>query len=155
MCAAPRALEDDCSRSGEGSSARRSLPASTRGDPLDKVNARRLSALRPPPSVLNSRLTRTRHLFATFVCFSWSAACHGKGRAAGQQMHSVAWTQVALSGATANRKSGMVVAGWLGRASTTLHCTHHMPHVGSRETLVSFFFLVVFFFLLIPRVTLG
>ena len=26
---------------------------------------------------------------------------------------------------------GLVIVGWLGRACTTLHCTHHMPHVGS------------------------
>ena len=33
--------------------------------------------------------------------------------------------------------TGMVVVGWLGWGSTTLHCTHHMPHVGSRDTSVS------------------
>ena len=36
---------------------------------------------------------------------------------------------------------GVVVVGWLGRASTILHCTHHVTHVGSRDTSVSFSFL--------------
>ena len=35
---------------------------------------------------------------------------------------------------------GAVVVGWLGRASTTLHCTHHVTHEGSRNTSVSFSF---------------
>ena len=35
---------------------------------------------------------------------------------------------------------GLVVVGWLGRASTTLQCTHHVTHVGSRDTSVSFSF---------------
>ena len=35
---------------------------------------------------------------------------------------------------------GMVVVGWLGRASTTLHYTHHVSHAGSRDTAVSFLF---------------
>ena len=38
------------------------------------------------------------------------------------------------------RRSGMVVVGWLGRASTTLHYTHHVSHAGSRDTAVSFLF---------------
>ena len=40
---------------------------------------------------------------------------------------------------------GMGVVGWLGRATHTLHCTHLMPHVGSRDTLVSFLFVLVSF----------
>ena len=48
----------------------RVLLASTRGDPLDEVYARaRLSALRPPPSVPNSRLTQIRHWLATSCVF--------------------------------------------------------------------------------------
>ena len=35
----------------------------------------------------------------------------------------------------------VVVVGWLGRASTTLHCTHHVSHVGSRDTSVFFSFV--------------
>ena len=49
--------------------------------------------------------------------------------------------------------------GWLGRASTTLHCTHHMPHTGSRDTTVSFLFHLAFSLALssspISSVTLG
>ena len=47
------------------------------------------------------------------------------------------------------RSCGMVVVGWLGRASTTLHYTHHVSHAGSRDTAVSFLFFlpfVLFFF---------
>ena len=36
------------------------------------------------------------------------------------------------------RRAGMVVVGWLGRASTTLHYTLHVSHAGSRNTAVSF-----------------
>ena len=37
----------------------------------------------------------------------------------------------------------MVVVGWFGRASTTLHYIHHVSHAGSRDTRVSFFFKFV------------
>ena len=52
--------------------------------------------------------------------------------------------------------AGMVVVGWLGRASKTLHHTHHVSHADSRDTAVSSFFLFLrSFFFLISNVTLG
>ena len=35
---------------------------------------------------------------------------------------------------------GLVVVGWLGRVSTTLHCTHHVLTPISRHLSVFFFF---------------
>ena len=50
---------------------------------------------------------------------------------------------------------GMVVVGWLGRASTTLHYTHHVSHQGSRDTSVSFSFICHFLLALSSSVTVG
>ena len=53
------------------------------------------------------------------------------------------------------RQDGAVVVGWLGRASTTLHCTHHVTHEGSRDTSVFFLFLFDIFVVLSSSVTVG
>ena len=47
--------------------------------------------------------------------------------------------------ARARHDDGKVVVGWLGGASTTLHRTHHVTHVGSRDTSVSFLFSIAIF----------
>ena len=49
------------------------------------------------------------------------------------------------------------MVGWLGRASTILHYTHHVTHAGSRDTSVSFFLFLrfLYFVALSSSVTVG
>ena len=94
------------SSSGERSSARRSLPARTWGEPFNKAYARMFwSDVRPSQSTSNIPLSQTSHLFTFWF--------HGKGKETGQQVHCVALVQIPFPWTTANKISHF-----------SRHCSH-------------------------------
>ena len=82
---------------------------------------------------------KRRNDVLTLLCFNsvFSLVCRGRNLSS---------THLGRKCRTSSCKTGMVMVGWLGRACTALHCTHH-AHTHAQETpqCLSFVFFSFFF----------